>query len=64
MYSQAWTAQFDDQIQNKNKLKVFIIVMKTYWLQVETKNLLTISTINTQWDLCQNKNPAFPEKHH
>ena len=33
-------------IKSKTKTKVFIIVMKTYWLQVETKNLLTISTIN------------------
>ena len=39
--------------------------MKTYWWQVETKNLLPISTINgILIEICvKNKNPAFPAKH-
>ena len=40
--------------------------MKTYWLHVKTKNLLTISAIKGILnEICfKNKNPAFPAKHH
>ena len=40
--------------------------MKTFWLQVETKNLLPTSAINGILnEICvKNKNPAFPAKHH
>ena len=40
--------------------------MKTYWLQVETKNLLPISAINRILNeiYVKNKNPAFPVKYH
>ena len=40
--------------------------MKTYWSQVETKNVLPISALNgILTEICvKNKNPAFPAKQH